>query len=62
MLKIQRFLTEGLEDLLLSIAIGVIVGGRLGHVLIYGDGYYFEHWQEIFKIWEGGMSFIGGIL
>jgi hypothetical protein len=33
--KIQRFLTEGLEDLLLSIAIGVIVGGRLGHVLIY---------------------------
>ena len=62
MLKIQRFLTAGLEDLLLSIAIGVIVGGRLGHVLIYGDGYYFEHWQEIFKIWEGGMSFIGGIL
>ena len=60
--KIQRFLTAGLEDLLLSIAIGVIVGGRLGHVLIYGDGYYFEHWQEIFKIWEGGMSFIGGIL
>ena len=60
--KIQRFLTEGLEDLLLSIAIGVIVGGRLGHVLIYWDGYYFDHWQEIFKIWEGGMSFIGGIL
>ena len=60
--KIQRFLTEGLEDLLLSIAIGVIFGGRLGHVLIYGDGYYFEHGQEIFKIWEGGMSFIGGIL
>ena len=60
--KIQRFLTAGLEDLLLSIAIGVIVGGRLGHVLIYWDGYYFEHWQEIFKIWEGGMSFIGGIL
>jgi hypothetical protein len=31
-------------------------------VLIYGEGYYFEHWRDIFKIWEGGMSFIGGIL
>lgn len=62
MSKVNWFLTEGLEDLLLAIAIGVIVGGRLGHVLIYGNGYYFEHWAEIFKIWEGGMSFIGGIL
>ena len=31
-------------------------------MLIYGEGYYFEHWRDIFKIWEGGMSFIGGIL
>ena len=60
--KVQYFLTEGLEDLILSIALWVIVGGRLGHVLIYGEGYYFEHWRDIFKIWEGGMSFIGGIL
>ena len=40
---------------------GVLVGGRLGHVLIYGEGYYFAHLTEVFKVWEGGMSFIGGI-
>ncbi len=31
-------------------------------MLIYGNGYYFQHFGEIFKVWEGGMSFIGGIL
>ena len=30
-------------------------------MLIYGEGYYFAHLTEIFKVWEGGMSFIGGI-
>lgn len=60
--KVQYFLTQGLEDLLLAIAIGVIFWGRLGHVLIYGNGYYFTHLTEIFKVWEGGMSFIWGIL
>lgn len=59
--QVQYFLTEGLENLIFAIAIGVLVGGRLGHVLIYGEGYYFAHLTEIFKVWEGGMSFIGGI-
>lgn len=60
--RIQKLLTEELEDLLFAIALGVIFGGRLGHVLIYGNGYYFSHLSEIFKVREGGMSFIGGIL
>ena len=59
--QVQYFLTEGLENLIFAIAMGVLVGGRLGHVLIYGEGYYFAHLTEIFKVWEGGMSFIGGI-
>lgn len=60
--RIQKLLTEELEDLLFAIALGVIFGGRLGHVLIYGNGYYFSHLSEIFKVREGGMSFIWGIL
>lgn len=60
--QVQYFLSEGLENLILAIAIGVLLGGRLGHVLIYGNGYYFEHLGEIFKVREGGMSFIGGII
>lgn len=60
--QVQYFLSEGLENLILAIAVGVLVWGRLGHVLIYGNSYYFEHFMEIFKIWEWGMSFIGGIL
>lgn len=60
--QVQYFLSEGLENLILAIALGVLLGGRLGHVLIYGNGYYFQHLGEIFKVREGGMSFIGGIL
>ncbi|MDO4713659.1 MAG: prolipoprotein diacylglyceryl transferase [bacterium] len=59
--KLQKLLTEQLEDLIFTIAVGVVLGGRLGHILIYGEGYYFQHWEAILKIWEGGMSFIGGI-
>ena len=42
--------------------VGVIVGGRLGNVLFYDPGYYFAHPVEIFKIWEGGMAFHGGLI
>lgn len=59
--KIQKLLTQDLEDLIFSIALGVVLGWRLGHILIYGNGYYFQNWEAIFKVWEGGMSFIGGI-
>lgn len=60
--KVQWFLTEGLEDLILAIAVGVLVWGRLGHVLIYGEGYYLHHFSAIFRVWEGWMSFIWGII
>jgi len=51
-----------IDDLLVYCAIGVIVGGRLGNVLFYDPGYYFAHPVEIFKIWEGGMAFHGGLI
>ena len=49
-------------DVLFYIAIGTIVGGRLGYVLFYNLGYYLGHPLEIFAIWTGGMSFHGGLL
>ena len=50
-------------DALMYIAVlGVIVGGRLGYVLFYKPGYYSSHPLEIFAIWQGGMSFHGGLL
>jgi phosphatidylglycerol:prolipoprotein diacylglycerol transferase len=53
---------EGLDDLLVYVAFGVIIGGRLGHVLIYDPGYYLAQPQEIIKTWKGGMAFHGGLL
>lgn len=41
---------------------GVILGGRLGYVLVYGDGYYFQHPEKILAFNEGGMSFHGGLV
>ena len=51
-----------LDDLLFLIVLGVILGGRLGYVLFYKPGHYFSHPLEIFYIWQGGMSFHGGLL
>ena len=52
-------------DSLLTVAVcvifGVILGARLGYVLFYGDGYYFEHPLEILAFSKGGMSFHGGL-
>lgn len=50
------------EDLLFYGVVGVIVGGRLGYCLFYKPAYYLGHPLEIFAIWQGGMSFHGGLL
>ena len=57
---LQETLTKRVDTLLLFIVIGVLVGGRLGHVLIYDAPYYLAHLSKIIAVWEGGMSFIGG--
>jgi phosphatidylglycerol:prolipoprotein diacylglycerol transferase len=49
-------------DLLLSATIGVVVGGRLGEVLLYEPQYYRQHPGEILEIWRGGMAFHGGVI
>lgn len=53
---------ERVFDAMGWIAIGVIVGGRLGFTLFYAPGYYLAHPLEILAIWKGGMSFHGGML
>ena len=54
--------TTDVEDLLLAGILGVILGGRLGYVLFYKPQWYLSHPLDIFKVWEGGMSFHGGLL
>jgi phosphatidylglycerol:prolipoprotein diacylglycerol transferase len=51
-----------MDDLLFLAFLGIIIGGRLGQVVFYDPGYYFDYPQEIFKVWKGGMSFHGGFL
>ncbi|MDC0043560.1 prolipoprotein diacylglyceryl transferase [Candidatus Pelagibacter sp.] len=50
------------DDLLTYIIIGIILGGRLGYALFYNFNYFLKNFTEIFMIWNGGMSFHGGIL
>ena len=53
--------TVDLDEVLTLVIIGVLVGGRLGEVLLYHPQYYLSQPWEIFKIWQGGMSFHGGV-
>jgi phosphatidylglycerol:prolipoprotein diacylglycerol transferase len=49
-------------DMLLYSAIGVFVGGRLGDVLLYEPGYYWNNPEEIPAVWHGGMAFHGAVM
>lgn len=49
------------DDLLLWTTLGVVLGGRLGYVLFYEPGHFFANPQDIPKLWNGGMSFHGGL-
>ena len=51
-----------LDDFILWVTIGIIVGGRTGYVLFYNPSFFFGHPAEIFQLWNGGMSFHGGFL
>ena len=50
------------DDMVFLALVGVILGGRLGYVLFYKPAEYLAHPLKIFAIWEGGMSFHGGLL
>jgi phosphatidylglycerol:prolipoprotein diacylglycerol transferase len=50
-----------LDDLIVYIALGVVAGGRLGYVLFYNFAFYVTHPEDILSVWQGGMSFHGGL-
>lgn len=58
----QDWKSEQLDDLLTWAMLGAIAGGRLGYVLFYDLSVYMADPLEIFRIWNGGMSFHGGLL
>jgi phosphatidylglycerol:prolipoprotein diacylglycerol transferase len=50
------------DDMVFYSALGIILGGRIGYVLFYNLGWYLQHPVDILKLWDGGMSFHGGVL
>ena len=50
------------DNLIIYLIIGIILGGRIGYIIFYNLEYYSQNLFEIFKIWQGGMSFHGGLL
>jgi phosphatidylglycerol:prolipoprotein diacylglycerol transferase len=51
-----------MDDFILWVTVGIILGGRTGYVLFYNLPFFVEHPAEIFELWKGGMSFHGGFL
>ena len=52
---------DDIADLVFTAAMGVILGGRGGYILFYNLSYYIAHPLKVFAVWEGGMSFHGGL-
>ena len=50
------------DDLVFYAALGIILGGRIGYVLFYNLSYYLQNPLDILKLWDGGMSFHGGMI
>lgn len=57
-----RLKQEQLADLIFYGALGAVLGGRMGYVLFYDLPSFMEHPLNIFKVWEGGMAFHGGLI
>jgi phosphatidylglycerol:prolipoprotein diacylglycerol transferase len=55
-------INEKFDDYITYLVIGMIIGGRLGYIIFYNFGYYINNFFDIFKVWEGGMSFHGGLI
>ena len=51
-----------LDDFLVWVTLGVVLGGRIGYVLFYNLPYYAEHPLQALELWKGGMSFHGGTI
>ena len=54
--------TRVISELISNSMVGIIIGGRLGYVIFYNPEYFLDNLIEIFKLWNGGMSFHGGFI
>jgi phosphatidylglycerol---prolipoprotein diacylglyceryl transferase len=59
---VPRPTPASIDDLIVYVAFGIIIGGRLGYVLFYNPAFYVAHPGEIVALWKGGMSFHGGLI
>lgn len=55
-------LREKFDDYITYVILGIILGGRLGYIIFYNFDYYLNNIVDVFKVWQGGMSFHGGLL
>lgn len=60
--KIIESSGKELEDLIFNVVLGIVLGGRLGYVLFYNFAFYLANPLKILVLWEGGMSFHGGLI
>jgi len=60
--RLSHWQVRDVEDILFAGVLGVVLGGRIGYCLFYQPAYYFSHPLEIAYVWQGGMSFHGGLL
>lgn len=58
----QGWSARDIDDIVFYGVLGTVLGGRLGYVLFYKPDFYFAHPLDVFKVWQGGMSFHGGFL
>ena len=58
----DKYISTLFDDFITYLIIGIIIGGRLGYVLFYNSKYYLENPIEILMVWNGGMSFHGGLI
>ena len=57
-----KFKLEDFDDIISYLIISIILGGRIGYVIFYNFEYYMSNPLDIFKVWEGGMSFHGALV
>lgn len=53
---------KGVDDLIFYVVLGVIAGGRIGYIFFYNFSAWIDDPLELFRVWEGGMSFHGGLI
>ena len=57
----EKKILDLFDDLITYLIIGIIIGGRLGYIILYNLEYYLNNFFEILMIWNGGMSFHGAV-